>query len=216
MRRPTNDRTLELWKFQTLSIDMQQIKLLPLEPPGGADTVVAQLRVLVCRIPALKYDFEFRRLFSGSIELKPLGFYHAAARRRRLLLVLSGDVVFSDGAAYMLEHRHGFALRVQGFAGGTVYGASAEEGTNNVGFLFFGDGWQSYMFPLLLLQDMADQIVLVQALHKNDDAAGALVIEPSVKGVIVPVVGRLALGCRERLIGLQRVINNDDIGAPSR
>jgi hypothetical protein len=44
--------------------------------------------------------------------------------------------------------------------------------------------------------------------NNNDDAAGALVIEPAVKGVIVPIVGCVALGFRDRFIGLQRVINN--------
>jgi hypothetical protein len=45
-------------------------------------------------------------------------------------------------------------------------------------------------------------------LNNNDDAAGALVIEPAVTGVIVPIVGCVALGFRDRFIGLQRVINN--------
>ncbi len=49
-----------------------------------------------------------------------------------------------------------------------------------------------------------------------DVAAGALVIKPAVEGVVVPVVGRLTLALRERLVGLQWVIDNNDVSAPAR
>ena len=41
-----------------------------------------------------------------------------------------------------------------------------------------------------------------------------LVVEPAVEGVVVPLVGRLALGLRQRLLGLQRVVDDDDVGTP--
>jgi hypothetical protein len=40
---------------------------------------------------------------------------------------------------------------------------------------------------------MADEVVLVQALHDNDDRAAPLVVEPAVQRVKKPVVGGFAL-----------------------
>ena len=37
---------------------------------------------------------------------------------------------------------------------------------------------------------MADEIVFVQSLHDDDDNAAALVVEPGIKGAIVPFVDR--------------------------
>src|SRR6202030_740740 len=45
------------------------------------------------------------------------------------------------------------------------------------------------------------EVVLVQPLHDDDDGAVALVIEPAVKGVVVPLVGGFALRVGERLLG---------------
>jgi len=51
---------------------------------------------------------------------------------------------------------------------------------DDVGLVFFGNGGKPPMLPVFLFQDVADQIVLVQTLHNNDDAAGLLVIERAV------------------------------------
>src|SRR2546423_4683866 len=60
---------------------------------------------------------------------------------------------------------------------------------------------------------MADQIVLLQPLHGDDDGASLLVVLPAIEGVIVPFVGGSSLRFGERLFGLERVIDNDDVGA---
>ena len=44
-------------------------------------------------------------------------------------------------------------------------------------------------------------------------APESLVVEPAVEGVVVPFVGGLALRLRQRLLGLQRVVDDDDVGA---
>src|SRR5215471_14061999 len=59
---------------------------------------------------------------------------------------------------------------------------------------------------------MADQIVFVQPLHDDDNGAMPLVVEPAVESVIEPFVGALPLRIRERLVRLQRIIDDDDIG----
>ena len=67
--------------------------------------------------------------------------------------------------------------------------------------LFLGDSRQPYMFPRFLPQDMTDQIVFMQAPHNSDDATSALLIEPAIEGMVVPLVRRVALRLRDGLIG---------------
>jgi hypothetical protein len=45
------------------------------------------------------------------------------------------------------------------------------------------------------------------------DRARELVVQPAVEGVVVPVVGRLALRLRQCLLGFERIIDDDEIGA---
>jgi hypothetical protein len=65
----------------------------------------------------------------------------------------------------------------------------------------FGDRRKAQDLPQLLREHVADEVVLVQPLHDDDDGAVALVIEPAVKGVVVPLVGGFALRVGERLLG---------------
>jgi hypothetical protein len=51
-------------------------------------------------------------------------------------------------------------------------------------------------------------------MHDQHDGAGQLVVEATIEGVVVPLVGRLALRLRQRLFGLQRVVDDDDVGTP--
>jgi hypothetical protein len=53
----------------------------------------------------------------------------------------------------------------------------------------------------------------VQAVHDQHDRTAELVVEPAVEGVVVPLVGGLPLGLRQRLLGLQRVVDDDQVGA---
>jgi hypothetical protein len=54
----------------------------------------------------------------------------------------------------------------------------------------------------------------VQPVHDQHDRTRELVVEPAVKGVVVPLIGSLALGLRQRVLGLQRVVDYNDVGAP--
>jgi hypothetical protein len=48
------------------------------------------------------------------------------------------------------------------------------------------------------------QVVLVQPVHDQDDRTRKLVVQSAAERVVVPLVGRLPLGLRERFLGLQR------------
>jgi hypothetical protein len=74
---------------------------------------------------------------------------------------------------------------------------------------------ESEDIPVLLTEHVADEVVLVQPLHDDDNGAATLVVEPAVKRVIVPLVGGSSLRVGERLLRLQRIVDDDDVGAPS-
>jgi hypothetical protein len=59
---------------------------------------------------------------------------------------------------------------------------------------------------------MARKIVLVQPVHDHDDRPAPGVVQPAVEGVVEPVVRRLPLGLRQRLLGLQRIVDDDEVG----
>src|SRR5207248_889910 len=79
----------------------------------------------------------------------------------------------------------------------------------------FGDRRKAQDFPVLLAEDVADEVVFVQPLHDDDDGAALLIVLPAVEGVVVPLVGGLPLRVGERLLRLQGIVDQDDIGAPS-
>jgi len=54
----------------------------------------------------------------------------------------------------------------------------------------------------------------VQPVHDHHDRTRQLFVQPAVEGVVVPLVRRLPLGFRQRLFGLQRVVDDDDVGTP--
>ena len=80
----------------------------------------------------------------------------------------------------------------------------------------FGDRRKAENFPGFLREDVADGIVFLQPLHDHDDGTTALVVLPAVESVIAPVVGGLPLRVGERLLRLQRIIDQDDVGTAAR
>jgi hypothetical protein len=82
-----------------------------------------------------------------------------------------------------------------------------------VPLVLLGDRRKAHHLPILLRQHVAHQIVLVQAVHDQDDRPLLLVVEAAVEGVVEPLVGGAAMGRRERLLGLQGIIDDDDVGS---
>jgi hypothetical protein len=55
---------------------------------------------------------------------------------------------------------------------------------------------------MLLLEHVADKIILMQALHDQDDSAMLLVIQTAIERIVVPLIGILALSFGDRLVQL--------------
>ncbi len=118
-----------------------------------------------------------------------------------------------DRAADMLEHGTRLALRVQCLAAPAGEIQRPEERVDQLALVVLGDCREPHDLPLLLRQHVAGEIVFVQPVHDEHDGARQLVVQPAVEGMVVPLVRHLALGLRQRLLGLQRIVDDDDVGA---
>ncbi len=76
-----------------------------------------------------------------------------------------------------------------------------------------GDRRKAHHLRVFLGQHMAGEVVFVQPVHDQHDRASRLVVEPAVERRIVPFVGALPVPIGQRLLGLQRVVDDDQIGA---
>jgi len=61
-------------------------------------------------------------------------------------------------------------------------------------FVDFSDGRERGDLPSFLFEDMADEIVFVQALHDDHDRATGLVIEAGIERAVEPFIGGDAAG----------------------
>jgi len=115
---------------------------------------------------------------------------------------LAGEIVLTDHAAELLQHLRRLALGVQGFTRSAAKDLPPEHRLDPVPLVLLGNRRQAHDLPLLLGQYMAGEVVLVPPVHDQHDRTRELVVQPAVEGVVVPFVGRLALGLRQRLLGL--------------
>jgi hypothetical protein len=71
-----------------------------------------------------------------------------------------------------------------------------------------GDRRKAHDLPGFPGQHVAREIVFVQPVHDHYDGTPRLVVEPAVERVVVP-----RAGVRQRLLGLRRVVDVDQVGA---
>jgi hypothetical protein len=93
------------------------------------------------------------------------------------------------------------ALRVQGLAGLSGKQVLAQLAVERPHLVPLGDRRKAHDVPILLRHHLARKIVLVQPVHDHDDRPAAGVVPPAVKGMVEPVIGRLALRLGQRLLG---------------
>src|SRR5438552_17357833 len=113
----------------------------------------------------------------------------------------------------MVEHLERLAVGMQRLAQTTGEASRSQDCLDPVLLVLFGDGREAQNFPRLLAEDVADEVVFVQPLHDDDYGAMLLVVLPAVEGVVIPFVGELPLCVGGRLLGLERIIDQDDVGA---
>ena len=77
-----------------------------------------------------------------------------------------------------------------------------------------GDGGKVEDLPFIgLAGHEAGKIIHVDALHDDDDGAGAFVVEAGQQGVLEPFVAGVAFGLGIGVVGLQGIVDNDHVAA---
>src|SRR5437762_4693108 len=90
--------------------------MLAAHTPSRAHREIAELGRLIGGVPALHDALEALRPLVLAIALEPFGFHQAAAQRSRRLLILSGEVVWTDGPPDVLEGFERLTVGVQSLA----------------------------------------------------------------------------------------------------
>src|SRR5207248_7776110 len=139
----------------------------------------------------------------------PFRLDQTAAQRGGGLLILAGEVVFADRPPNTVEGVERLTVGMQGLALTAPEALLSPDGLDSVHLVGLGDRRKAQDLPTLLREHMADEIVLVQPLHDDDDGAMALVVEPAVKGVVVPLVGGFSLRVGGRFLRLARIVVPD-------
>ena len=118
-----------------------------------------------------------------------------------------------DRGANALERLERLARRIERFAGRAAERKGPARRLDRMRLVVLGDGRERGDLPAALGKNVAGEIILVQALHDDDDRALFLVVEPRIEGRIEPVVGGGAAALRHRVDGFERVVDQDHIGA---
>ena len=209
-------RALERGIFKPLAQQTQQINFFAADTPSRADAKIAELGRLVGDVPALHDAVEAVRPFVFTIALEPFCLDQAATQGRWRLLILAGKVVLANRATDVLQNQERLARRMQGLTWTAGEASWSPDRLDRVHLVGFGDRWEAHNLPWLLAEHVADEVVLVQPLHDDDDAATAFVIEPAVESVEVPLVGGVAPRIGERLLRFGGVVDQNEIGTAPR
>jgi hypothetical protein len=126
---------------------------------------------------------------------------------------LPSEVIFADGRPDLPQRFERFALWVKRFPSSANESPTSEGRFHNALLIDLGDRWKRDDLPPLLFQDMADQIILMQALHDDDNHTLGFIIEARVECPVEPFVDSQAPTLRQRVAGLQRIVDDDQIRA---
>src|SRR6516162_1426533 len=131
------------------------------------------------------------------------------------MLILAGKIILAYRATNVLQNEERLARRMQCLARTAGEASRSPDRVDRVHLVGFGDRRKAHNLPRLLAEHVANQVVLVQPLHDDDDAAKAFVVEPAVESVEVPFVGGFAPRIGD-LLWFGGVVDQYEIGtAPS-
>jgi hypothetical protein len=83
------------------------------------------------------------------------------------------------------------------------------------GLLLQRDRRHVQMMPAALLQEVAGEVIFMQALHDHNDGARLFVIEPRDQCAAILIDHSLPARLRMELVGVQGVVDDDQIGTAS-
>jgi hypothetical protein len=83
------------------------------------------------------------------------------------LLILSGEVVFADGPPDVLEGFERLTVGVQSLAPTAREASRSPDRLDPVHLVGFGDRRKAQDLPMLLREEVADEVIFVQPLHDD-------------------------------------------------
>src|SRR5205085_9611943 len=128
-----------------------------------------------------------------AVAFEPFGPNQPTAQRGGRLLVLAGEIVFPDRPPDPVERVERLALGMQRLALTTREPPRFQDHLDLVLLVLFGDRWEAQNLPLLLAEDVTDEVVFMKPLLDDDNGAMPLVVEPAVESVVVPLIAALRL-----------------------
>ena len=129
----------EVGKVELLAQDVEEIEVRALDAPSRTDGIVGKLRRLVRRVSVLDDLIEARRALLWAIAPEPSFLDHSAAGGSRRLLILSGEVIFTDVRSGALQRFERFALGMERCAGHSRERLAAEGRLDDLLFVDLGD-----------------------------------------------------------------------------
>ena len=128
------------------------------------------------------------------------------------MLILGGEKQASHFCFDRLQGLSALALRMENIATPAHMRSAAPELN---GLLLQPDRWHVQMIPTALSQEVASEVILMQALHDRNDGARLFVIEARDECAAIPVDHALPGRLRMDPIGVQGIVDDDQIGASS-
>ena len=203
----------EIGVLEPAAEHIDQVKIRLDDTPSGAHGKVIGLARHHGDIPALHDSRAWILRWQLVVIFEPLAPDEIAFERHRPLLVLGREHQAADLGLDLVKHCLALPGRMQDVAGAPRV-EFAWPCRNDA--VFDGDCWQVKTLPAALAKEMTGKVVLVQALHHHHDGISVLVVEPRHQGPAVPVDHPLAGRVRHRLLALEGIVDDDEVGAAPR
>jgi hypothetical protein len=84
---------------------------------------------------------------------------------------------------------------------------------NRDALLDFGNSGQVQVLPTLLLEQVSDEIIDVEALHNDDDRVGDFIIQAGQKRIAVPPFDLLSRGLGVGVLRFHGIVDDDEVSA---
>src|ERR1700722_9218882 len=145
-----DDRALEIGVVETPAEDIDQVIILSLDTPGGANGIVIEFGGFRSSVPALDDAHKPARHVVWTVGAQPFALDEIAPNRDRPLLVLRREVVEPDPASHGLVFSYRLSVRMKGLAGLTDETPGSVRRPERHAFRLLGDGREGQHRPVVL------------------------------------------------------------------
>jgi hypothetical protein len=193
--------------------DVQNVGNPVLDAERDADGVVCRLAYTGGRVPTLDNLVMLVERKSVVVGLEPGPLDEVAAVGHRALLILGREVVRTELPPDDLKLLAVLALLVKHLARAARVNLALADLV--VAFLF-ADSGQIEVHPVVLLKDVSNEVVDMESVRNNYDDVLVLVVEARIERAVIELIDAVALGVGHGLIGLDRIVDDDDATATAR